>query len=132
MSMEKGTNSTRESTATPANITQMQQVILDNQHITFSETEVATGLSRNALYCIIYERLKRGMVSVRWEPKIPTTVQIHQCADVCSNLQQCYDEDRADFMAMLMTGNETELFIYRKQMCCQRKKTSVRMPFYGC
>ncbi|KAJ4435642.1 hypothetical protein ANN_18258 [Periplaneta americana] len=119
-STEKGTSYGRKVTVTmPVNISRVEQHILENRCITFSELETATRLAGITVHHIVHEHLKMGKVSARWVPKSLTAAHRQQCKDVSSDLLQCHSQDPEGFMSKLVIGDETWLHYHEPETKAQ-------------
>lgn len=90
--------------------TQAEALILANRRIKVSEVAMGLGISYGSASTIIHDILRMSKVSARWVPRNLSVQDRHHRLSSCQELLDLFNQDPEDFMARLVTGDETWLY----------------------
>lgn len=97
-------------TATDAeHVAQVESLILANRRLKVSEIAQEIGISQGSVYNIIHTNLHMSKVSARWVPRNLSIQDKHCRMEASRELLDLFNSNPDDFMARLVTGDETWL-----------------------
>uniref|UniRef100_UPI0035902B54 histone-lysine N-methyltransferase SETMAR-like isoform X2 n=1 Tax=Myxine glutinosa TaxID=7769 RepID=UPI0035902B54 len=110
VSLEDDPRSGRPADATdPQTVSQVEALIIEDRRVKVAEISAELGISQGSVFTIIHEHLGMFKVSARWVPRNIGTRHRQQRLLSCRELLKLFNSDPADFIARVVTGDETWL-----------------------
>lgn len=85
----------------------VEAMVMKDRRFKVLEIAAELGISYGSVLTILHERLGMNKVCARWVPRMLTPPQKASRVDICQELLSLYNRDKADFVARLVTGDET-------------------------
>ena len=91
----------------PEKVAEVEAMVMADRRVKILEVAAACEISCGTVHTILHEHLQMSKVSARWVPRNLNAPERYQRVEACRELLELYDTNRDDFLARLVTGDET-------------------------
>jgi histone-lysine N-methyltransferase SETMAR len=100
---------------TDANIERVRAQIIKDRRQTLNEVAEELGMSRSSVHRVLTDHLGMSRLVCRWVPKLLTEQMKNNRVRDCHELLTMYKADPSEFMARIVTGDESWLHYYEPE-----------------
>lgn len=111
---------------TQENVQKVHNLVLQDRRVTIRQIVEDTGLSYHVVHNILTTELNMKKLSARWVPRMLTDAHKQARKDICSRLLTWYRHDKENFLARLVTMDESWIHHYDVETKIQSKEWTVR------
>ncbi|PNF29610.1 hypothetical protein B7P43_G01634 [Cryptotermes secundus] len=92
---------------TPENTAAVEAIVRENRRVTLNEIAASLNISHGSARHIVHDMLQFHKVSARWVPRQLTPELKDRRIDACEELPWRFEREGVDFLARIVTGDET-------------------------
>lgn len=111
---------------TQENVKKVHDLVLQDRRVTIRQLVEDTGLSYHVVQNILTAELNMKKLSARWVPRMLTDAHKQTRIDICSRLLTRYRHDKENFLARLVTIDESWIYHYDVETKIQSKEWTHR------
>ncbi|PNF31072.1 hypothetical protein B7P43_G17251, partial [Cryptotermes secundus] len=100
---------------TPENTAAVEAIVRENLLVTLNETAASLNISHGSAHHIVHDVLQFHKVSARWVPWQLTPEFKDRRTDACEELLRCFEREGNDFLARIVTGDETWVHFHQPE-----------------
>ena len=100
---------------TEESIAAADRLIQENRRVTLAEMASLLHMSFGSVQHIVHDELRYRKVSARWVPRQLTQELKDRRVDACQELLRRYEEESEDFLAHIVTGDETWVHYFQPE-----------------
>jgi histone-lysine N-methyltransferase SETMAR len=98
--------------ATPETVERVQEIVISDRRLTLEQIAATVRISESTVRNIIVNVLGMKKISARWVPRMLTDENKRQRLDTSTELLALYKQDPSNFLARLVTQDETWVHHY--------------------
>jgi histone-lysine N-methyltransferase SETMAR len=104
-----------KSVVVPENIDAVQNLIMQDRHITYREIEASLGISMTSINKILHEHLAVKKICSRWIPHNLTKAQKDARVNWCEEMLKKYNHGASKAVYNICTGDESWIYAYEPE-----------------
>lgn len=104
-----------KSVVVPENIDAVQNMIIQDRHVTYCEIETSLGISPTSIHKILHEHLAVKKVCCRWIPHNLTNGQKDARVDWCKKMIKKFNAGASKEVYKIVTGDESWIYAYEPE-----------------
>lgn len=104
---------------TQENIDAVQELILEDRHVTYQEIQVTLGIGASAVHEILHEQLKVRKLISRWVPHLLTDLQKAGRVTWCKKTLKRLQGKEPNFVNNIVSGDESWIYSYEPESKAQ-------------
>ena len=97
------------------NIDAVQNLILEDRHVTYCEIEATIGISSTSIHKILHDHLAVRKVCSRWIPHNLTKTQKDARVDWCKQMLNKFNRGASKDVYKIVTGDESWIYAYEPE-----------------
>ena len=100
---------------TPENTAAVEAIVRENRQVTLNEIAASLNISHGSAHHIVHDVLQFHKVSARWVPRQLTPELKDRRIDACEELLRRFEREGDDFLARIVTGDETWVHFHQPE-----------------